>query len=224
VHPGTRRDAVLFSVGANAAHGLKRTNEDKRKAVMTLLTDPEWGTWSNAEIARRCAVDSSTVDKHRSSLPDSGSERKHTTKHGTEATMQVEKIGKKTGGADKSREAVAARRNSIREMAERGFTSHQIASSLGIGRDAVTIIAKSEGITLHADRVVGGVKRHDSTRILENMVMDAEHLTADVGLIDFSDLDPSRMADWLRSLKTSRDKLGEFIRVLMKEQQKHEAA
>ena len=29
---GTWRDAVLYSVGANAAHGLPRTNEDKRRA------------------------------------------------------------------------------------------------------------------------------------------------------------------------------------------------
>src|SRR6476661_4358033 len=42
VRPGTKRDAILFSVGANASHGLRRTNEDKRRAVMTLLNDAEW--------------------------------------------------------------------------------------------------------------------------------------------------------------------------------------
>jgi len=56
VHGGTRRDAVLFSVGANASHGLRRTNADKRNAVLTLLGDEEWQQWSNAEIARRCQV------------------------------------------------------------------------------------------------------------------------------------------------------------------------
>jgi len=53
---GTRRDAVLFSVGANAAHGLRRTSADKRRAVIRLLSDPEWSKWSNAEIARQCTV------------------------------------------------------------------------------------------------------------------------------------------------------------------------
>ena len=38
VREGTLRDAILCSVGANTEHGLRRTNEDKRKAVMTMLT------------------------------------------------------------------------------------------------------------------------------------------------------------------------------------------
>lgn len=56
VHNGTRRDAVLFAVGANDTHGLRRSNEDKRRAVQTLLADAEWAQWSDREIARRCAV------------------------------------------------------------------------------------------------------------------------------------------------------------------------
>ena len=30
---------------------------DKHKAVMTLLNDKEWSTWSGKEIAKRCCVD-----------------------------------------------------------------------------------------------------------------------------------------------------------------------
>lgn len=67
VHQGTRRDAVLFSVGANAAHGLRRSNEDKRRAVLTLLNDPEWAQWSDREIARRCGVAHPFVGKLRPS-------------------------------------------------------------------------------------------------------------------------------------------------------------
>ncbi len=52
VKQGTRRDAVLYSVGANAKHGLRRTNADKRRAVMRLLEDSEWSQWSNNEIAK----------------------------------------------------------------------------------------------------------------------------------------------------------------------------
>ena len=32
---GTERDAILYAVGANADHGLRRTNADKRYAVET---------------------------------------------------------------------------------------------------------------------------------------------------------------------------------------------
>ena len=56
VRPGTQRDAVLYSVGANASHGLRRTNDDMRRAVGLLLSDPEWSGRSNVWIAEACAV------------------------------------------------------------------------------------------------------------------------------------------------------------------------
>ena len=80
VHRGSQREAILFSVGANALHGLPRKNEDKRQAVDTLVRDiqegcavgnhvcrgrpPEeqcWNAWSNGEIARQCVVSRSLV-------------------------------------------------------------------------------------------------------------------------------------------------------------------
>ncbi len=51
VKQGTRRDAVLASTGANPKHGLQRTTEDKRRAVMVLLEDEEWSQWSDRKIA-----------------------------------------------------------------------------------------------------------------------------------------------------------------------------
>ncbi len=65
VRQGSRRDAVLHSVGANATHGLRRTNQDKRRAVETLLRDDEWRHWSDREIARRCGVHHTTVSSIR---------------------------------------------------------------------------------------------------------------------------------------------------------------
>jgi ParB-like chromosome segregation protein Spo0J len=65
VHPGGLREAILHSVGANAKHGLARSDTDKRRAVERLLADEEWGQWSDREIARRCHVDHKTVAKVR---------------------------------------------------------------------------------------------------------------------------------------------------------------
>lgn len=65
VRQGTRRDAVLYSVGANSTHGLPRTNADKRRAVEVLLRDEEWQKWSDNEIARRCSVSQPFVRKLR---------------------------------------------------------------------------------------------------------------------------------------------------------------
>ena len=68
IRQGTRRDAVLYAAGANATHGLRRTNADKRRAVLTLLKDEEWQRWSNREIARQCGVTHTFVGKLRTEL------------------------------------------------------------------------------------------------------------------------------------------------------------
>jgi hypothetical protein len=61
VRKGSRRDAVLYAAGANASHGLRRSNGDKRKAIMALLSDKEWARWSDREIARQCQVSKAMV-------------------------------------------------------------------------------------------------------------------------------------------------------------------
>lgn len=68
VRQGTRRDAVLLSVSANANHGLRRTHADKRRSVETLLRDDEWRQWSDREIGRRVSVDHKTVATVRADL------------------------------------------------------------------------------------------------------------------------------------------------------------
>lgn len=68
VRVGTKRDAILHSVGANATHGLRRTNDDKRRAVSTLLADPEWSAWSNEAVARTCHVSPHTVASVRGNI------------------------------------------------------------------------------------------------------------------------------------------------------------
>jgi len=108
IHQGTFREAVLFSISANATHGKRRTNEDKRKAVMTLLSDMEWGNWSDSEIARKTLVSQQYVNKlrHLSNEPLSYNngmitpdnpevtQEKQFTRNGKTYTMNTENIGK----------------------------------------------------------------------------------------------------------------------------------
>jgi uncharacterized ParB-like nuclease family protein len=56
VRDGTVRDALLHSLGANGTHGLRRSNADKRKAVLGMLADSEWSAWSDRKIAEFCGV------------------------------------------------------------------------------------------------------------------------------------------------------------------------
>lgn len=73
VRPGTRRDAVLFGIGANTDHGLPRTNADKRKAVSLMLADAEWSGWNDHEIARHCQVSHTMVQQLRRKVAPGGS-------------------------------------------------------------------------------------------------------------------------------------------------------
>jgi hypothetical protein len=104
VHYGTIRDAILFASGVNATHGIRRTNDDKRRTVERLLVDSEWGQWSDNKIAEICKVSQPFVSKLRGVTSNVISEkseespkaRLYATKHGTVAKMNTGNIGKKT--------------------------------------------------------------------------------------------------------------------------------
>lgn len=66
VQAGGRREAIKFSLSANANHGMKRTNADKRRAVEIALK--EFGNLSSAEVARICAVGDQLVSRVREEL------------------------------------------------------------------------------------------------------------------------------------------------------------
>lgn len=87
ITPGTKRDAILFSLGANGTHGLNRTNADKRNAVETMLSDPEWASWSDNAIAKACHVSDKTVAARRAAIFGISEDAKP-------ATRTVERNGK----------------------------------------------------------------------------------------------------------------------------------
>jgi hypothetical protein len=112
VHEGTMRDAILFASGVNATHGLRRTKEDKRRAIERLLVDPEWGRWSSNKIAEICKVDAKTVAKYRGNSmeihrdPDQAplKVRIFTNKKGTVSKINTSKIGKKAEPASEAQQ------------------------------------------------------------------------------------------------------------------------
>jgi hypothetical protein len=72
VRDGTARDALRHSIEANARHGVRFSNRDKRRAVGLMLDDPEWALLSDREIARRCGVSQPFVGKLRAERGDNG--------------------------------------------------------------------------------------------------------------------------------------------------------
>jgi protein gp37 len=75
---GTQRDAVLFAVGANRAHGLPRGHADVKLAIERLLHDEEWITWSDSWLAEIVGCHNETVREHRERLEATGGIRKLT--------------------------------------------------------------------------------------------------------------------------------------------------
>lgn len=99
VRQGTQRDAILYSVGANASHGLRRTNDDKKRAVLVLLNDPEWSKWPQTKIAQACGVSQPFVSRLVSTeQPASYSQHKIRQVERSGATYQQDtsNIGKRT--------------------------------------------------------------------------------------------------------------------------------
>ncbi len=100
VEQGTRRDAILYSVGANAEHGLRRTDEDKRRAATTLLTDDEWNKWSDNQIAKKCKVSQPFISALRKELANGSTdnftskEKRTYERNGKTHTMRTDNIGK----------------------------------------------------------------------------------------------------------------------------------
>ncbi len=112
VRSGTRRDAILHAAGANASHGLRRTNADKRRAVETLLRDDDWRHWSNREIGRRCAVDETLVRRIRGDMERTAVIPQSTTRTGADGrAIDTSNIGTNQPAAETDEE----RRQRIRE-------------------------------------------------------------------------------------------------------------
>ncbi|MEM1350586.1 MAG: hypothetical protein AAGI01_18640, partial [Myxococcota bacterium] len=72
VQRGSQRDAFVFSLGVNATHGKRRTNQDKRRAVERALHDLELVKHSDQRLAKVCKVTDRYVSKVRRQLESDG--------------------------------------------------------------------------------------------------------------------------------------------------------
>jgi len=68
LHQGTQQDAQWYSFSANKTNGLRRTNDDKHRAVTAALGHPNGAQLSNRQIAAHVGVDEGTVRNWREKL------------------------------------------------------------------------------------------------------------------------------------------------------------
>lgn len=189
VRQGSKREAQLFSFGANDAHGLRRTNEDKRRVVTAMLSDKEWSKWSDREIAAQCKVSHTFVAKLRSDLTGNvaSEARTYTTKHGTTATMDTAKIGKTDKAAakaareaqqaewDRQREETRRNLNPAVQRAEQAKAANGSHHAAVVGKQPTPPAETPEQIAAHRDELL---EENDALR------KDVEELTRKLAAYD----------------------------------------
>jgi hypothetical protein len=109
----------------------------------------------------------------------------------------------------------------MQQMADDGYSSRQIASELSMSEEHCRTVLRDANITVRADTVTGHTRHHDSNRIIERIVMDAENLMEGTSLIDFADIDHGQFGEWIDSLIASRRALDTFIKRLIQEKKRH---
>lgn len=102
--PGSRREATEYAISINAHHGRKLTIAERRRAVNTLLDEPDNDTLSDHDLGRVYGCSHTTVARLRKMHPLSstfGSDgvRSFQNKHGTRSLMQTRRIGRRNGAA-----------------------------------------------------------------------------------------------------------------------------
>lgn len=116
-----------------------------------------------------------------------------------------------------SRAAVEARVAKATEMAGAGYTSRQIAESIGIDADGFTAFKKRHGVTVPADAIVGKTHRHDSDRMVSESVATLEGVAMTLDLVGHpadAGLAPEQIAGWATSLSASLTALTRFNKQL----------
>jgi hypothetical protein len=90
IRTGTKRDAILTNIEANASHGSPLTLRERRRAVERLLADPDWSKETDRAIGRRCGVDNKTVAKlRREKAPTTVGEARSVRRGGKTHHMKV---------------------------------------------------------------------------------------------------------------------------------------
>lgn len=134
VRVGSKHDAIRFACGANAIHGLKRTNEDKRMAVRAALEHPEMKLMTNRALSREIGVDDTFVGKIRDSLVRSN--RSDTQPLVTAESAREIKPSIVASCSTAEPDIVAQKKRAI-ELSAKGMRISDIASALD--RDATTV-------------------------------------------------------------------------------------
>ncbi len=179
IHQGTQRDAILYGISANSAHGLRRTNADKRKAVQLLLADAEWSQWSDREIGKRCGVSNRFVGCMRSASVN-GSQIERKVKRGGAVYAMSVKPAKKPSTSTALANPIAgsplpASRRNVFESLD---LCHEAHAALAHAAKLIDQLARTPAGELYAKQLIWKTSPEPGTFICPDLRACAARLTA----------------------------------------------
>lgn len=94
IHQGDQTAAQWASFAVNKSHGLRRTTEDKQRAIIAALKHPNGASRSNREIGRHLGVNDKTVGEWRKKLESTAEIPQSTERTGADGrTIDTTNIG-----------------------------------------------------------------------------------------------------------------------------------
>jgi hypothetical protein len=102
---GTLDDARWASIGVNKNHGLRRTNADKRNAIVNALKHPKGAELSDRQIAEHVGVHHDTVSRIRRELELSGEIRQIETRTVQRGNQIYQQQTSRIGSSNSSHES-----------------------------------------------------------------------------------------------------------------------
>jgi len=187
VRQGTKSDALRFALQANALHGLKRTNADKRRSIELALA--EWPQVSDRQIAELCAVGYTLVaEVRKAQLPETGSWRLGADGKQRRVPLRVPPARKRCKGAA---QGFADAAQPIPAELHDGILSAQVETNYDELRQIVTRphAAMKQGVSYHlnvmqADAEIIAAAIHDNTIAKEQLLSAAVQMRLCVQLME----------------------------------------
>ena len=129
-----------------------------------------------------------------------------------EGNLSRANVIRKTREDSGSLETRQQRADKAAELAAEGYSSRQIAKTIGIGEPALSKIVRDFSIEVPADKSIRRTRRLDHNRIVRETVNTLTDVALSIDLIDYSQLDPEQVAQWSTSLTESLRMLTRFAK------------
>lgn len=117
-----------------------------------------------------------------------------------EGNLSRANVVRKVQSLSTFREEQDAKWERIAELANQGYTSHQIAREVEMSEDGLRAGARKKGIHFPADKIVGRSRRIKSDEVLSNIVLSIETAKESLELVRFEDITPELAGELLARL------------------------